>query len=76
MAQEKCCGIVKEVTTAVHEKREKRKSPQPWLVRKLMVVITSGIMGYAAYVYIGRLCVPMIKRRSSAGAGRSTGSES
>ncbi|KAF8816885.1 zf-DHHC-domain-containing protein [Phlegmacium glaucopus] len=73
MAQGKCCGVIEQAATSVHEKRENRNSAQPWVVRKFMVVITLGIMGYAGYVYIGRLCVPMIKRRSGAGAGRGTG---
>ena len=73
MAQGKCCGVVEEAAVAARERRQKRK--QPWIVRKFMVPITLGIMGYAAYVYVGRLCVPMIKRKRDAGAGRGTGSE-
>ena len=75
MAQGKCCGVIEESVAAVHEKRERRRSAQPWLIRKFMIVITLGILGYAAYVYIGRFCVPMIERRNGAGASRDTGSE-
>ena len=74
MTQGKCCGV--QERAAALEKRGKRTSGKlKWIVQKLVVVITLGIMAYTAYVYIGRLCVPMIKRESDAGAGRGTGSE-
>lgn len=71
MREGKCCGVVEGPTAAA----QKRKSGHPWVVQKLMVVIVFGLLVYGAYIYIGRLCVPMIKRRSDAGAGRGTGSE-
>ncbi|KAF7369750.1 Palmitoyltransferase [Mycena venus] len=37
--------------------RRRERNPQPWVVRKLMVVVTLGIMGYTAYVYAGRFFV-------------------
>ena len=48
---------------------------QPWIVLKLMVPLTVGIMGYAAYVYIGRFCLDMIKGLEGAEGSRGTGSE-
>ncbi|KAF8147669.1 DHHC palmitoyltransferase-domain-containing protein [Crassisporium funariophilum] len=68
-----CCGTIEKATATAREKRENRTKPQPWFVRKLMVAITLGIMGYAAYVYIARLCLPMIREKAGAGAGRGTG---
>jgi hypothetical protein len=74
MTQGKCCGV--QAPAAAHEKMGERISGRlKWIGLKLVVVITSGIMAYTAYVYIGRLCVPMIKRSSDAGAGRGTGGE-
>lgn len=67
-----CCGAVEE---AREKSAARRAKPQPWIVRKLTVFITIGIMGYAFYVYIGRLCVPMIKREAGALGGRGMGSE-
>ncbi|KAM6490991.1 zf-DHHC domain containing protein [Amanita muscaria] len=58
----KCCGVVEDVKYEVEARRAKEER-QPWIVRKFMVFITIGIMGYAAYVYIGRLCVPFIQGR-------------
>lgn len=56
------------------ERREKRKrKPMPWILLKLTVVVTAGIIAYAFYVYIGRLCVPLIRRDSGAIGGRATG---
>ncbi|KAF8625506.1 hypothetical protein AX15_005337, partial [Amanita polypyramis BW_CC] len=67
----KCCGLVDDVKYHVKTTREIRGTkPQPWIVLKLMVFVTIGIMGYAAYVYVGRLCVPfVVGRRGRRGAG-------
>ena len=57
-------------------RRDRRKSPQPWVVRKLTIAIAGAIIAYTAYVYIGRLCIPMIKHRSGSSLGsRTLGSE-
>lgn len=58
------------------DRRENRTKPQPWVVRKLAIAIVFGLAGYTFYVYIGRICVPMIRRSSGALGGRTTGSES
>ncbi|KAF8970663.1 DHHC palmitoyltransferase-domain-containing protein [Flammula alnicola] len=68
-----CCGVIEQAAETAREKRYNRTKPQPWIVRKLMVAVTAGIMGYAAYVYIQRLCLPMIRKGRRAQAGRSTG---
>jgi len=70
-----CCGVVEHAAVAAREKRSSRTTKQPWIVRKLMIFVTLGILGYASYVYIGRLCLPMIQKHSGAPAGRGTGSE-
>lgn len=75
MTQGKCCGVQESAVPL--EKREKRTPSQlKWIGRKFLVAVTSGIMAYTGYVYIGRLCVPMIRRKSDAGAGRAAGSVS
>ncbi|KAJ6465743.1 hypothetical protein C8R45DRAFT_1022218, partial [Mycena sanguinolenta] len=52
------CGTI----TTARERREKRLSkPQPWLVRKLTVPLTAGIMRYAGYVYAGRFAVRLMR---------------
>ena len=73
----KCCGVVEESLARHAEKREQRREkPQPWIVLKMTILFALGIMGYASYVYIGRLCVPMIKHDTGAiPGGRGTGSE-
>lgn len=63
------------VSDAARKSRERRKNPQPWLVLKLTIAIAVGIIGYTAYVYVGRLCIPMIKRESSSLGSRTMGSE-
>lgn len=42
----------------------------------MTIGITLGLMGYTFYVYIGRLCIPMIRHDDGAiPGGRGTGSE-
>ncbi|KII83651.1 hypothetical protein PLICRDRAFT_47131 [Plicaturopsis crispa FD-325 SS-3] len=67
-----CCGVINEARYAAREKKARRKK-QPWLVLKFTVGIASAIIAYAAYVYIGRLCVPMILRRPDAQGSRAMG---
>ncbi len=69
-----CCGVIQEASEAAREKRYNRTTPQPWIARKLLIGITLGIMGFSAYVYIQRLCLPMIRRQRRAQADRNTGS--
>jgi palmitoyltransferase len=61
--------------TALENREARRAKPQPWIALKFAVGLTFAIIGYASYVYVGRLCVPMIRRDSGAYGGRVTGSE-
>ncbi|KAJ7819239.1 DHHC palmitoyltransferase-domain-containing protein [Mycena leptocephala] len=62
------CGTVTEARYAARERRERK--PQPWAVRKLMVVVVFGIMGYTGYVYAGRFSVRLMHGgRRPAGIG-------
>ncbi|KLO17758.1 zf-DHHC-domain-containing protein [Schizopora paradoxa] len=67
-----CCGFV-ETMERRRELRFAGNKPRPWLERKFMVGIVFAIVGYTWYVYIGRLCVPMIKRRNDALGDRAMG---
>lgn len=73
--QHQCCGFVEEAASRAREKRENRTIPQPWIVRKLAVFLTLGIMGYSGYVYISRFCISSIKRMHQSATGRPTASE-
>ena len=55
--------------------RRRNKGPKPWFVLKLSVAIAAAIIAYAGYVYIGRLCIPMIKRESDSLGSRRLGSK-
>lgn len=62
------------IMSDVREKRARRAdSKQPFLVLKLTVGICSAIIVYACYVYIGRLCVPMLIQSEGAMGGRGMG---
>lgn len=70
-----CCGVIEEAKYRAREKQEARVKPQPWIVLKIAVGITVAIIGYASYVYIGRLCVPMLLEEDNTLGGRAMGSE-
>ncbi|KAK0480312.1 zf-DHHC-domain-containing protein [Armillaria novae-zelandiae] len=60
------CRVVEDAKYQTREKRAARQAKkQPWIVLKLMVFVTAAIMIYAAYVYIGRFCVPGIRRENA-----------
>jgi palmitoyltransferase len=69
-----CFGVIEEAADAARKKKMERTKPQPWIVRKLMVGITLGLMGYCAFVYIQYLCLPMIRRKNSSQGNRGIGS--
>ena len=72
----RCCGAVQEATAKSVERRNQRRAkPQPWIVLKMTIGFTLGIIGYASYVYIGRFCVPMIRDNAGILGGRRVGSE-
>jgi len=75
MSQHQCCGIVEEAALRAREKRQNRTVPQPWVVRKIAVFLTLGIMGYSGYVYISRFCISSINRTHQSTTGRPTASE-
>ncbi|KAL7278720.1 LOW QUALITY PROTEIN: hypothetical protein ACG7TL_007723 [Trametes sanguinea] len=68
--EHKCMGMVQE---ARERSAKRRAKPQPWIVRKFTILIALAIIVYAFYVYIGRLCVPMIRRDPGALGGRGLG---
>ncbi|KAI0728926.1 zf-DHHC-domain-containing protein [Fomitopsis betulina] len=69
-----CCAVIEESAMRSRERRARRKErPMPWIVLKLAIGITVGIVGYTFYVYVGRLCVPMIRKDEGALGGRAMG---
>ena len=58
----------------VEEKRKEREdNARSWIERKFVIAIVLGIAGYAWYVYIGRFCVPMLRRDDNAMGGLGMG---
>lgn len=71
-----CNSYMENTAIRYREKREARRSkPLPWILLKLCVFFTGAIMVYAFYVYVGRFCVPMIRRDQGAFGSRGLGSE-
>ena len=58
-----------EVIRLREETREARSGPQPWILRKLTVGIVLLIIVWVTYVYIGRVCLRMIRREGGDGDG-------
>ncbi|KAK7447090.1 hypothetical protein VKT23_014304 [Stygiomarasmius scandens] len=68
------CRVISEAKYTARSNRYNRTKPQPWLVRKLMVFVTLGIIGYTGYVYIGRFCVGILSNgQHGDGMGRRIG---
>jgi hypothetical protein len=65
-----------EPPTSRRRGRRRNKGPKPWFVLKLSIAVAAAILAYAGYVYIGRLCIPMIKRERGSLGSRRLGSES
>lgn len=55
--------------------REARTGPQPWILRKLTVGFVFLIIGWTTYVYIGRVCLRMIRREDGVVGSRGLGSK-
>ncbi|KAA1474113.1 zf-DHHC-domain-containing protein [Dentipellis sp. KUC8613] len=66
------CAMVDEARERHAEKRARRVK-QPWLTLKFAIGLAIAIIGYSCYVYIGRFCVPMIRRDGGALGGRGMG---
>ncbi|KAF8602920.1 zf-DHHC-domain-containing protein [Ceratobasidium sp. AG-I] len=64
-----CIGVARDTYKAQQQEREERPKQQPWLVRKLVVGVVIGIVGWTYYVYVGRMCVELIRRREKVKGG-------
>jgi len=64
-----------DTARARRARRAPYKGPQPWFLLKLSIAFATAIIAYAGYVYIGRLCIPMIRRERNSLGSRTLGSE-
>ncbi|KAF8342352.1 DHHC palmitoyltransferase-domain-containing protein [Cantharellus anzutake] len=69
----RCIGFKQVVEATLEASRERRDNPQPWIVRKIMVPVVLAIIGYTYYVYVVRLCISMVRRKSGASGSRREG---
>lgn len=72
-AQERKFIGFREQLAQKRAQRYEGTEPEPWLVRKLAVIITICILGYVYYVFVVGVCVPMVReeqgRQGSKGQG-------
>ncbi|GAA5842481.1 hypothetical protein JCM11251_007326 [Rhodosporidiobolus azoricus] len=54
-------------------KAMEKTGPDNWFVRKFAVGIVVGVFGYSYYVYVVRLCIPMIRMQNDRLGGRAQG---
>ena len=52
---------------------ERLNKKQPWLARKAAAFLAVGIMAYATYCFLARICVPMVKQSTRARGSRTQG---
>ena len=64
-----------ELVRLQEARRETRNGPQPWIFRKLTVGIVVLIVGWVTYVYVGRVCVRVIRRDDGVVGSRALGSK-
>ncbi|GAA5870727.1 hypothetical protein JCM3774_001735 [Rhodotorula dairenensis] len=54
-------------------KQQEKHDPDSWFVRKFIIGIVVGVFGYSYYVYVVRLCVPMIRMQQNRLGARAQG---
>ncbi|GAA5958926.1 hypothetical protein JCM8115_000692 [Rhodotorula mucilaginosa] len=54
-------------------RQQEKQEPDHWFVRKFIIGIVVGVFGYSYYVYVVRLCVPMIRMQDNRLGGRAQG---
>ncbi|KAG8731828.1 hypothetical protein FRC12_019550, partial [Ceratobasidium sp. 428] len=64
-----CVGVARERYQAEQKKREENTEPHPWIQQKFVVGVVLGIVGWTYYVYIGRMCVGLLRRGETAKGG-------
>ncbi|POY74866.1 hypothetical protein BMF94_2139 [Rhodotorula taiwanensis] len=51
-------------------RQQEKQDPDNWFTRKFIIGIVAGVFGYSYYVYVVRLCIPMIRMRDNRLGGR------
>ncbi|KAG8721004.1 palmitoyltransferase pfa5 [Ceratobasidium sp. 395] len=64
-----CVGVARERYQAEQQKRQENTEPHPWIQQKFVVGVVLGIVGWTYYVYIGRMCVGLLRRGETAKGG-------
>ncbi|KAH9957783.1 DHHC palmitoyltransferase-domain-containing protein [Russula dissimulans] len=72
-ARQRNAHSLSSMVETARARRASRKGPKPWLVLKLSIAFAAAIIAYAGYVYIGRLCIPMIRRQPNSLGSRTLG---
>lgn len=73
--KERQCVSFSEALENKRLERAKKTGPEPWIIRKLTVGVTLGVLAFEFYAYAARLCVPMLRREGNARGSRPLGGE-
>ncbi|KAG9078253.1 palmitoyltransferase pfa5 [Ceratobasidium sp. UAMH 11750] len=64
-----CVGVARDTYVARQKERLERNKPQPWIVQKLVVGVVLAIVVWTCYVYVGRMCVGLLRQGEIAKGG-------
>jgi len=64
-----CIGAAREAYAAKQKKRRDNTQPQLWIVQKFVVGAVLAIVVWTYYVYVGRMCVSLLRRGETAKGG-------
>ncbi|KAG8742383.1 palmitoyltransferase pfa5 [Ceratobasidium sp. 414] len=64
-----CIGAAQDAYAASQKERRERTKPQPWIVQKFVVGVVLAIVVWTYYVYVGRMCVTLLRRGETAKGG-------
>lgn len=66
-----CVDVVRTTYAEKQRQRKENPRPQPWIVRKFVVGVVLAIVVWTYYVYIGRICVKLLRRGDTVKGGES-----
>jgi palmitoyltransferase len=64
-----CVGVARDTYAAKQKEQMENPKPQPWIVQKLAVGVVLAIVVWTYYVYVGRMCITLLRRGETAKGG-------
>ncbi|QRV75536.1 DHHC palmitoyltransferase [Ceratobasidium sp. AG-Ba] len=64
-----CVGVARDTYETKQKERLENPKPQPWIQQKFVVGVVLCIVVWTYYVYVGRMCVELLRRGETAKGG-------